>query len=296
MTTQAWSTRVRHDDDVTFREWGLELNTKLAAAGLVKTADTGQIDWATVVRPAGSGDGGYEIWRMNDAMQATAPVFFRIDYGTNTSLSSPRIHITTGTAVNGAGVLSGIGGSKASIHGAATQNSDTSRQSYLCVAEGFFGLNWKIGSGLPEGCFLFCRTVDAAGVPTALGSMQVWGAGAVSSLGRTQAFRYAATAVAFAAKTAVTETALCFSPQTPITTAVGADIQAMLAWTITPAIAPLVGICGVLTTEIAQGGTFSFAPVGVTAHTYIGLSNLAGPPSVLPSNSFSGLRFAMLWE
>ena len=298
MTTQAWNTRLRHDDDATFREWGLELSTKLAAAGLVQTADTGQINWATVLRVTSNTDAGYEIWRMNDAMQATAPVFFRIAYGTHTGVTGPRIQITSGTATNGAGVLSGIGGLSLPIHATASQTLDTPRQSYLCVTEGFFGLNWKtvqtVNNG--EGFYAFCRTVDADGVPTALGSMQVWGNGSQNSLGRTQAFRYAAPAVAYQSRQGVGDTALCLNPQTQAGSAMGADYQAMLAWTITPAVAPLVGVCGVVATEVAQGATFALVAVGTTSHNYMAVGVGAGPAGQVAGGSQGGLRFAMLWE
>lgn len=62
--------------DAAFRTWGLAYNAKLAAAGLVQTADTGQIDWATVLAATAINTvQGYEIWRFDDALQATVPVF-----------------------------------------------------------------------------------------------------------------------------------------------------------------------------------------------------------------------------
>jgi hypothetical protein len=68
--------------DSDFRSWGSGLSAQLAAIGLVKTSDTGQIDWTTVLKPTSSGQiRGFEIWRFNDALQATKPVFIRLDYG-----------------------------------------------------------------------------------------------------------------------------------------------------------------------------------------------------------------------
>lgn len=297
MTTQSWSTRVRHDSDATFREWGLELNTKLAAAGLVQTADTGQINWTTVVRAGTNTNAGYEIWQLNDSLFGTAPIYFRIDYGTSGGTTNPRIQITKGTSTNGSGTLGGTCLSTAkTIHGSATQITDTARQSYLCVVSGFFGLNWKTGASATEGLFLFARTVDATGAPTATGSMVVWGGGATNSVTATQAFRYAATAQAFAAQTAIANTALCLSPQALGQTLVGADNQAMLAWTVTPAVAPLLHVCGVLDSEVAQGNTFSATLVGAVAHTYIGLSSTAGPSNGVGTTNTGGLKFAMVWE
>lgn len=297
MTTQSWSTKVRHDSDAEFRLWGSELNTKLAAVGLVQTADTGQINWVTVVRAGVNSEAGYEIWRMNDTLQGTAPVFLRIGYGTATAVNNPRIQITLGTGSDGAGVITGTALTIAqNINGSAGQTTETARQSYLCVVDGFIGLNWKTGAGASEAFFAFCRTVNSNGTPSATGGMVVWGSGTTAAVTATQALRFAATAQAFVAKTSLADSMLGFSPQAPVGTLVGADNQAMLAWTITPQVAPLVGVCGVLSSEVTTGNTFLAALVGSTLRTYIGLTTVAGAfgPSSAGSNNHP--KFAMLWE
>ena len=290
MATQAWSTRMRHDSDVFFREWGSELSAKLTAAGLVQTADTGQINWITVVRGASPSDSGYEIYKLNDALVTSAPVFFRIDYGTGTSgTSSPRIRITVGTSTDGAGVLGGTALSAANLIGNynGTMTSDTARVSYLCVTEGFFGLNHKINPGSGgEGCFLFSRTVNSSGVPTVTGSLVIWGAGQTEF----QSFRYAATAAAYTLRASPTLAEVCLFPNTPTSSLVGANNQAYLVWTITPQVAPLLSVCGVVISEVGLGSTFSATLVGTTPHTYIGLDT---EYSIEGSN---GLRPVMLWE
>jgi hypothetical protein len=297
MTTQSWSTRVRHDSDATFREWGLELSTKLAAAGLVQTADTGQINWTTVTRPGASTEAGFEVWRMNDALQATAPVFFRIGYGTNSGTTGPRIQVTVGTGTDGAGTLTGTALTTIrSIHSNAAQATDTPRQSYLCVNEGFFGLNWKVGAGQTEGSFFFNRTCDSAGDPTATGGIVIWGTGSAGAFTATQALRFAATAAAYTAQTVIGSTALGICPQTPAATVVGSDIQAMMGWTITPRIAPLFGLCGVLDAEVTTGNTFTTTLVGSTPRTYIGLSTAAGPFGAGNASNPGQPKVAMLWE
>ena len=298
MTTQSWSTRVRHDSDATFREWGLELNTKLAAAGLIQTADTGQVNWVTVTRPGTNTEGGFEVWRMADVQQATAPVYFRIGYGTGSAATNPRLQVTVGTGTDGAGTLTGTALTTIrSFHGRGGQSTDTPRQSYLCVAEGFVGLNWKIGATNTEGLFAFCRTCSSSGVPTAVGGMVVWGSGVGLALTATQALRFAATAAAYTAQTSTaSSTALGLNPQLPISTLVGADLQAMIGWTITPAAAPLFGLCGVLDAEVAVGNTFAATSVGGTPRTYIGLSPTAGPFGAVSTASAGGVKFAMLWE
>lgn len=297
MTALSWSSRVRHDSDVTFREWGLELSTKLAAAGLVQTADTGQINWATVTRAGSNTDAGYEVWRMADTPQATAPVYFRIAYGTLGGTTAPSIKVTVGTGTDGAGTLTGTALTTArQIHQTGVQVVDTLRNSYLCVNEGFFGLNWKQGAGGTEALFVFNRTCDATGTATVTGALCVWGFGQGSLLTATQALRFAATAAAYTARTTNLNTALGFNPQIPSATLVGADPQVFMGWTITPQVAPLFGVCGVLDAEFLTGNTFTVALVGATPRTYVALTNAAGPFGPSATSEAGMPKFAMLYD
>lgn len=92
-----------------FRAWGSAIGTRLAAFGLVKTADTGQIDWTTVLAPVGTHSVmGYEIWRFADALQASVPVFFKIEFGSGVSINNPSVHFTMSSGSDGAGTLTGV--------------------------------------------------------------------------------------------------------------------------------------------------------------------------------------------
>lgn len=292
MTTEAWSTRIRHDSDAVFREWGSELAAKMALVGLVQTADTGQIDWLTVVRAAVSTTAGYEIWRFNDSLQGTAPIFMRVDYGTGTNANAPRIQITVGTGSDGAGTITGtaLTIARSMSLGNAAQTSDTLRTSYMCATEGFFGFNWKIGAGgQAEGYFFVCRSVDATGAPTATAALVIWMRVTISI--DSQALRFAAPAAAFTTKTTAVTAQICPWPQTPSASLVGTDPQAAVAFTITPRVEPLVGICGVLNTEFPTGNTFQSTQVGTTPRTYIALS---AQLTLFDANA--QLKPAMLWE
>jgi hypothetical protein len=81
------------------------ISNVLTAAGWVQTSDTGQTASASMVME------GYQIWRMNDSLQATAPVFMKIIYqgaAANTGIYeyvSAKISITLGTGSNGSGTL-----------------------------------------------------------------------------------------------------------------------------------------------------------------------------------------------
>lgn len=94
--------------DGDFRQWGSEISARLGSGGLVKTADTGQIDWTTVPKPVVNNTfAGYEIWRFDDALQATVPIFIRIRYGVAGAVNRPQITISIASGTDGAGNLTG---------------------------------------------------------------------------------------------------------------------------------------------------------------------------------------------
>jgi hypothetical protein len=97
-----------NDTDAHFRAWAQEIHDALTAFGWVNTTDTGQINLATVLHPTVVNTAqGYEIWRMNDSLQTSFPVYLKIEYGSGTLANSPAVWITLGTGSNGSGTLTG---------------------------------------------------------------------------------------------------------------------------------------------------------------------------------------------
>lgn len=96
-----------HGSDAQFQTWGAQVNAALTAAGLTNTSDTGQINWSTVVRATSNTDAGYEIWRLNDTLQASRPCFLKFRYGTTSSTDRPRLLVDIGEGSNGSGSLTG---------------------------------------------------------------------------------------------------------------------------------------------------------------------------------------------
>mgnify|MGYP003580161976 CR=1 FL=1 len=301
MTTASWSTRVRHDSDATYQEWRDEFITKLGVlvTGGFLTADETNITPTAGARPGANTEQGYAVYHLSDSLHGTAPVYIRFGFGTGAGTTTPRIQVTTGTSTNGSGVIGGTALSTISniqSVSASAQTTDTARQSYMCAVEGFFGVNWKINCGLAEGAFFICRTCDSDGTPTVTGSMAHWGGGSVIWALKRQSFRYASSVAAYTATSAVDTSALGLSPQVPTNTTVGADVQAMLGWTIEPRVVPLFGVCGVYSSELAVGGTFSTTLVGSTPRTFITLNGAAGPFGPVAANATGGMNIAMVWE
>src|SRR4029077_7614980 len=46
--------------------------------------------------------------RFNDTLQATVPVFVKLEYGSGSSVNNPSIHLSVGNGSNGSGGLTGV--------------------------------------------------------------------------------------------------------------------------------------------------------------------------------------------
>lgn len=301
MTTRSWSSRIRHDSDALFREWGEELHDELVAAGLVQTADTGQIDWGTVTRASINSDAGYEIWRFDDTLQATAPIFIKLMYGTGSNASAPRLRLQVGTGTDGAGTLTGVVSSIHSADSSTTNNSDTTAPSYLCVAEGFFGLCHKpeINNQIwYQSIFTVERTTDTDGEWTADGAFIQCHPRNGSSMSVQYLQFSGGSPQAFSRFTGANDCGLSLIPQAADTSNLGdGDLQAYLCWMATPAVVPSLGTCVVYKGEIALGANFMTTLRGSTPRTYLGLGSATNNPTGPAANkTWSDVRLAMLWE
>ena len=109
MTVITQQIRPNPSTDAEFRDCVQKIRDGITGLGWVKTSDTGQIDSTTVLKPtAVSTVAGYDIFRMADSLQATAPFFLKVEYGSATANASYFAWwITVGTGTNGAGALTG---------------------------------------------------------------------------------------------------------------------------------------------------------------------------------------------
>ena len=92
------------------RATGPAVSNAIQNVGLVKTSDTGQVNWSTVNAPGSANTAaGYEIFRFNDSLQASKPIFIKLEHGTGSG--GPGLYalfITIGTGSDGAGNITGI--------------------------------------------------------------------------------------------------------------------------------------------------------------------------------------------
>lgn len=85
-----------------WQTFGRRLTTALETVGMVRVATAGEIDWDTTPPSTTSSvPTGFQIWRFNDALQATRPIFFKIEYSESSTYC---LFITVGKGALGSAI------------------------------------------------------------------------------------------------------------------------------------------------------------------------------------------------
>ena len=274
------------NNDTEFRSWAQTLHNALAAHALVQTSDTGQINLATVAKPGAINTvAGYEIWRFNDSLQATAPIFFKIEYGVGGTTTHPNTWFTVGTATNGAGTLLGVTTNRHQLS-PTTAPTGTNKNVYSSGAANriwlAYGIDWATNS---FSTFIIVeRTKDATGVDTADGFMMM-----LSNGSSTVIFQSAL----FLGGTSSQTSAGCLVPIISGRGSVGADI----------ALTPAVYYQGRAFYSTTMGGQVADVPGNLVysvnymggTHTYLSLAG-AVTPYMGMVGSGSTVFPQVLWE
>jgi hypothetical protein len=271
MTTTSWSAQLIQTTDAEFRAWGLSVRTALVAIGLTRTADTGQIDWTTVAKPAaGTTSQGYEIWQMTDTAQTTCPIIIKIEYGSGSAAANPGLWFTVGTASNGSGTITGTS-ILARTQVTNTTGADASaRTHYACAQDGFFWLALApTGSPTLGAFFGFFRYCDANGTISTNGGLWV----NTTNMTSTSSHQH----VRWYRPSTITATAFAFPMPTGLTSgAYGADLAVFepVVWSDRPN--RVFGMLGCWVTDFAAGTTLSITAFG-SSRTFIPLTGSKAP-------------------
>lgn len=275
-------------DDATFRSWGLGLAAQFAAIGLVQTADTGQINWATVARPAINTVAGYEIWRFNDALQATKPVYIRFEYAVGSNQDRPRLNAIVSTGTNGAGTSTGQVGVARNIPSSTSRSVGITYPSYCSGSSSRLNLCTNLDTTSTGYAMLHLieRTKQADGTETGDGIV-AFSQGASSSFFQILPF------IGSPPSTGTANLALPLS--TGNLSTFGVDVA------LSPTVCFLgkslfASWCCYIHTDIGELSTFTMQHLGAT-HTYLPLGD--GIPS--GTTNHGGIAspthsLAMLWE
>lgn len=162
-------------------------------SAFIRVPTTNDIDWAAITA-AGSYPGsntpfaGHEIYRFNDDLQATAPLFIKVQYGQG-STNTPAVFITLGKEVDAAGVLTGLVLTTQKILCPATAGTAT-WPLFLSGGPSHFSFI-QAGQGAAPQCSMQCiieRMRDEAGVETDEGVIMLFGGGSSGFPQKVQAF------------------------------------------------------------------------------------------------------------
>lgn len=308
MTTASTNTTVSHAADANYRTWVAEIIAQLIAVGLTQTADTGQVDTATVTRPAINTVNAYAIFRFNDVLHATNPIFIRIDFGTGSAATTPGMRVSVGRGTNGAGTLTGLVTTRVGCNAATTALASTAiaYTSRFCydATQGFLGFTWKLGALNANAChggFMIFRSVDSAGAPTADATIVIANGatdanGATGNAASMQVISHTANLVYNTAP--FPTTSWTNGPPCALTnTLVGSDVQVFPVWQYTPRLGITNQLTVALQSEIGLNATATINILGALTNTYINVGSFPGCGTSFGITYSAGTHgLMMLWQ
>lgn len=172
MSSLIFGARLSNDDTALFRAWGSAVSTALGDV-LTRVPQTGDIDWATATVPTSGSFAGSEVYRLNDALQATAPLFFKFEYGSSIAAATiSAIRLTIGKGVNGSGTITNV--LQSAIVVVSGNNSATAASNcYISNGDGS-GFVFSLQPDLPNTVGGFCcveRSRNSSGQATSAAVM-----------------------------------------------------------------------------------------------------------------------------
>ncbi len=168
MASLIFGARLSNADTTLFRAWGSAVSTALGTV-LTRVTQTGEINWATVNAPVAAGAfQGFEVYRLNDSLQSTAPLFFKFEYGSGAATAISAIRLTIGKSVDGSGVIGGVLQSAINVSGGVSATTAASN-CYISNGDGS-GFVFSLQPDNPIFVGGFCcveRSRNQQGQPTA---------------------------------------------------------------------------------------------------------------------------------
>lgn len=163
MANSIFGVAMNNTTTATFRAWGSTVSAQIGAM-LTRVPQTGDIDWATVTVPGTTTTfAGSEVYRFNDALQSTAPLFLKFEYGTGQSFASG-LRLTVGKSADGAGNIGGVLLAATTVvsHGGALAPSNC----YTSGGSSWFALSLAPVETFGGGLFYIERSINSGGAAT----------------------------------------------------------------------------------------------------------------------------------
>lgn len=301
---------INHTTVAGFNAWVTEvIGALFTSLTLTQTADTGQTTNGGSSVPATNTAGGYVIGRFNDTLQSTAPIFFKLEFGTGaSSATTPQMWITVGQGSNGSGTITGTTMTRCVVlNGTAPASTTTSYVSRYCynATAGIFWFGFKYGEGATNatlGGLVLMRDSTSAGASAGNAAILITNSISTTAItagtGSVQIYSYT-TATLVTLPTATTWAQWYFALTT---TVVSSQVQVSPCVFLNPILFVSAVMAMGLITEEPLGNTTSVAIVGGTSITIISAGNPFGSNSstsaiggvtTVPS---SGLSLNLLWQ
>jgi hypothetical protein len=321
MTTATTTTVVAMNSTAGFNAWFNEMITQLLAVGLTQTTDTGQISTGGAVSvPSANTSAGYTIWKFNDTLQSTKPVFIKLEFGAaSTPSTEPQMWITVGTGSNGSGTLTGTLSTRVAVcvGNSALSSQTTAYVSRWCYSAtmGFLGMAWKYGSlgqaSATNGGFIVCRSTDTTGATTSDGVALLTNSNTTTGIlggnGVMQCISFATSTVYPTTLSTNGCAQFVFNPlqsTTAATTTNAGQVSVLPCFGSFPYFMIFAQICAGLVAEEPLGTTFTIALVGSTTHTYLSCAGFFGTTTTWDIGMCGGgsvggnsiFTLCMLWE
>jgi hypothetical protein len=174
--------------DAAIRGWAQFVeDTLVTTGGWVVTGDSGQTLPSALTAATGLNQKrGYRIYRMNDSLQATSPIFMKLDFGSGNDLTIAGMWPTIGSGSNGSGTITGTywNGGAVTIPPISQAGSGASTgivNSYGSAAPNRFSIAMFINSTSQQWPKVFCleRAKDIQGLDTGDGLLATYTGAAI---------------------------------------------------------------------------------------------------------------------
>lgn len=285
-----------HGSDAAFQTWITALHNLIVGCGLVQTSDTGQLDFATAARPGATNTmAGFRMYRFNDSLQATAPIFIKLFVGNGASTVGTSFgwQIAIGIATDGAGGLVApiTAGTIVATKGTATYGVGTNGN-FACHTAGAAWIAFQ-QKGISDGAiaaFAVFRTCGDDGLPTGEGcTFYAHTGNNGQSTTSVHSLRFEATAAVIGSNTFLPT----LIPLAVTDSHVGIDIQIFPHWSMTRRVRQNPFAFSYMNSELTNGVAISAAPFAGLTHTYMPLQGYTMGANPVASNGHGN---ALIWE
>ena len=163
MANSIFSAAMSSATTATFRAWGSAVSAQIGAM-LTRVPQTGDIDFLTATTPVADAYAGSEVYRFDDALQSTAPLFLKFEYGAGASSVLPSLRLTVGKSADGAGNIGGVLLSPTVVIGLG--DALPTKNCYISGGSSWFALSLAPVEANGGGLLYIERSVNKGGAPT----------------------------------------------------------------------------------------------------------------------------------